>query len=104
MGKRIVGEDVGAALSGRKVIEDDHRYDIEREFLRSRQATMPGHDVAVAGHQQRSGETVLDDAAGDLRHLGIRVGARILGVGLEPIQRPQLDAAGHGRGEGSRHR
>jgi len=99
----VIRQDVGAALSGREVIQDNHRHDIERELLCSRQTPMPGHDVAVTRDQQRCGEAVLDDAGGDLRHLFVRVRAGILGVGLESIQRPQLDAAGHGRGEGSRH-
>ena len=86
------------------MIQDNHRHDIEREFLRSRQATMSSQNAAITRDQQRRGEAVLDDAAGDLCHLCIGVGARILGVGLESIQRPQFDAAGHGRSEGSRHR
>ena len=53
---------------------------------------MPGLRI----HQDRVVESELRDAGGDLRDLRVGVRPRIAGVRNEFVERPVLDALGHG--------
>jgi hypothetical protein len=79
---------------GLRVIEHDHRHDLQPEFLGGGQASVPSDDDAVAARQDRIGESELGDAGGDLRHLLLRVGPRVAGVGQQLGGRPLLDLVG----------
>ena len=49
---------------------------------------MTGDDAAVAIDQNRVGPAEGADRGGDLRHLGVRVGARVAGIRDQALQRP----------------
>ena len=55
---------------------------------------MARHQDPVAAGQERVGEPELDHRGGDLRHLGLGVGAGVVGVGDDPLDGPLLDALG----------
>jgi hypothetical protein len=67
----VVGEDVGALLRIREVIQDDHRHFCELKLPRGEKATMAGQDARLGVHQDRVVETESSDAGGDLGNLGV---------------------------------
>ena len=87
----VVGDHVGAALRLGQMIEHHDRHGIEPETARRLEATVPGDHRAVARDQHRIGPAEFDDAGGDLRHLLIRVRARVARIGGKPLERPELD-------------
>ncbi|MCY1382408.1 hypothetical protein D9M69_704300 [compost metagenome] len=76
------------------MIQHDHRYDLQSEFLGGDQASVTSNDDAVAARQDRIDESELHDAGGDLRHLLLGMGARVAGVGQQLGGRPLFDLVG----------
>ena len=81
LGELVVGEDQRPLLRRAEMRQLDHRHLGEPELARGQEPAMPGDDAVLAIDEQRRGEAELADRAGDQRHLRLRVGAGIAGVG-----------------------
>ena len=76
----VVGDDVGAFLRCAQSRQFDDRHLGDAEFPRSHEPPMTGYDAVVAIDEDGGGPTELADGGGDLRDLGIGMGAGIAGV------------------------
>jgi hypothetical protein len=90
----VVGDDIGPVLRRREVVEHDHRHRVEPEPARRLEPSVAGDHGAVAGGEDRIGPAELHDAGGDLRHLLVRMRARVARIGAQARERPVLDRVG----------
>ena len=94
LGQAVIRDPVRADLLRRQVRQPDDRHLAQAQVLRRQQAAMAGDDLAVVRHHHRRRPAVLDQRGGDLGHLILGVGARVLRVRLQARERPLLDLLG----------
>jgi DNA modification methylase len=87
-----------------RVIELEPKYcDVnlgKAQLTRCQETPAAGDDPVVGIDEDRVDETELHNGRRDLRHLLWRVRPRVLGVGHEPVDQPDLNAARHDRRNG----
>ena len=98
----VIRDAVGAALSFRQMPQHDHRRFRQPELLGCQDPAVACDHLAVLGDQHRDRPAELGDGGGDPRHLVLAVLLGVVGVGLQPAERPRLDGLrrepeGHGR-------
>ena len=84
----VVGQHESTLLIRVQMIENDNRDVLTAELPRGQHAAMAGDDTAVPINQYRVVETELGDTGSDLRHLSVRMRARVPRIGDEPLERP----------------
>lgn len=75
LGDAVVGEHIGALLSGREVVEPQRGNLGEAELLRSGETCASGEDNAGFVHQNRRHEAELSDAGDERPHLFFGMGS-----------------------------
>ena len=90
LGQPVVGDHIGPALGLREMVEFDRRNLEHAKLLGRGDASVAGHDLAVATDQDRVGESELADRRGDLRDLLCGMRPRIALVGRKLVD-PSID-------------
>ena len=77
----VVGQHIGPLLRLAQAAKLDHRNLVRLQLAGGKDAAVAGDDAVVAVDQDRVGPAELADRGGDLRHLGIGMGAGVAGIG-----------------------
>ena len=93
----VVGQDQGATLGVRQVVQRHNRHLGQTELARCQQTAVTGDHVVLAVDQDRCAPAELTDAGRDLGHLCLRMLLGIAGIGDQRLDLAVLDVDGvHG--------
>jgi hypothetical protein len=84
-------DDVCPPLSPAEVVQHHYRNLSEAQLAGSQEATVAGNNPIHRVDEDRIGETELSDGRSNLRYLSLRMSARIVREGNEPVNGPDLD-------------
>ena len=90
LGEAVVGQGVGTDFCGAQVLDAENGNRGQPELLCGFDTAVAGNDLPVGVRQDRVHKPKPLDRAGDLLDLPRRMGARVIGVGLELVQRRLL--------------